>query len=150
MTTQTFAACWFVAGIVLILAEFLIPYFVLIFFGISALITGALTLLGLPQQSALPYAVFAGVSLALVVMLRTLVMGRFKGLSSDVVNTQPGFDDIIGSHAKVITAFRTPDLRGRVFFRGTEWNAIAAGPLDPGEFVIIYAKDSHNLRIKKH
>lgn len=149
MTTLTLATGWFIAGVLLILAEFLFPYFILIFFGISALLTGGLLLLGLPQHSAIPYAFFAGASLLLLFTLRAVAMRRCKGLSAEVVNTEAGFEDIVGSEARVVTAFIGSELRGRVFFRGTEWNAVSSEPLKPGDLVRIYAQESHNLKIEK-
>lgn len=149
MTTNLLASIWFIVGFLLIVVEFFAPQLILIFFGVSALITGSLVLLGLPQHSAIPYAVFAGTSLLLLLILRRLAKRLFQGFTSDVTTSEPGFEDVIGSQAVVESGFEGNDLRGRVSFRGTEWNAESVEFLQRGTRVIISARENHILKIVK-
>lgn len=149
MTTNSIATAWIIAGLVLIFVEFFAPYLILVFLGIAALITGGLILLGLPQQSAIPFAVFAGLSLVLLVTLRKVAKRLLVGLTSDEAKTEPGFEDIIGSEAKVLSGFTKEDLRGRVFFRGADWNAVATEALHRGDRVRILSRNGHNLEVEK-
>ncbi len=149
MTTSLAATLWIIAGLLLIVVEFFAPQLILFFFGLAALITGGLTLLGLPQHSGIPFGVFAGLSLLLLVTLRKLAKRLLQGLTTNERKSEPGFDDIVGSEAVVVSGFDGADLRGRVTFRGTEWSAIAREPLLRGARVKILARDSHNLEIRK-
>jgi len=149
MSTNVVATFWFVVGLLLIVVEFFAPQLILVFFGAAAIVTGGLVLIGLPQHSAIPFAVFAGTSLFLLVTLRKVAKRLFRGFTSDVTKSEPGFEDIVGREAKVVNGFETTDLRGRVFFRGAEWNATSDLPLASGTRVKIKSWDGHNLVIVK-
>lgn len=137
------------AGFVLIISEFFVPMFVLIFLGLAAMITGGALLIGLPQHSAIPYATFAATSVALLVLLRKTASRRFKGLEAEVVAANPGFDDIVGKEAVVISGFTEGNVQGRVSFRGTEWDAASDIPLLLGDRVKICAHEGHKLKVIK-
>lgn len=148
MTTNSAAITWFIVGLLLVVVEFFAPQLILIFFGAAAIITGGLVLCGLPQQTGIPFAVFAGTSVILLVTLRKLAKRLFQGFTSDVTKTEPGFDDIVGCEAVVVSGFGTGLLRGRVSFRGAEWDAVSRHPLSHGNRVKILGRDGHNLRIE--
>lgn len=149
MTTSFIATLWMIVGVVLIVLEFFTSALILIFLGIAAIITGGLILLGLPQHSAIPYAVFSALSLLLVLSLRKYAKRLLLGNTLDKTHSEPGFEDIIGSEAEVVSGFSEGNPRGRVVFRGAEWNANCAQPLQRGERVKILSRSSHTLTIQK-
>jgi len=115
------AGLWAVIGLVLILAEFAVPQFVVFFFGLGALLNSLLVALipglqpRIPLQIAL-WAVTSGVSLA---FLRRYAARWFRG---DDLKPGTEGDDATGQTA-IVTDPITPDHPGRIRFRGTTWEA---------------------------
>ena len=79
---------WFVLGLVLILSEFIVPGFVIIFFGLGAWITALCTLIGLSPTISIQLAIF----LASTVL--TLVLFRKKGQRYFMGELQASFQRI--------------------------------------------------------
>jgi membrane protein implicated in regulation of membrane protease activity len=112
---------WAVVGLLLILSEFVVPQFVVFFFGLGALLNALLVALipgletRIPLQIAL-WALTSGVSLA---FLRRYAARWFRG-----EDRQPGAagEDAAGKTG-VVTERISPDHPGRIRFRGTTWQA---------------------------
>lgn len=149
MTITTLVAIWLAVGVALIVAEFFLPYLILVFFGAGAIITGFLVWLGLPQHSGISLAVFAATSLVLLFGLRRVARRLFKGLTSDVADQEPGFEDFVGKEATVASGFGSEGNKGRVAFRGTDWNAEGVAELAVGNRVRIVGRNGQNLRVEK-
>jgi membrane protein implicated in regulation of membrane protease activity len=149
MEISTVVAIWIGVGVALILAEFVVPYLILVFFGVGAGLTGLLVWLGLPRHSGIPFAVFAAISIALLFGLRRVAKKLFKGLTSDVADTEPGFEEFVGREATVTSGFGTHGTKGRVAFRGTDWNAEGRPELVGGDRVRIVGRNGQNLRVEK-
>lgn len=135
------ASFWAVLGLLLVLSEFVVPQFVVFFFGLGALLTALLSLIvpglagRLPLQILL-WAAASGVSLGL---LRRYGAPWFRGETR-----RPGGDatDGAGTTAEVIEAI-APDAPGRIRFRGTTWRARAFDETIPvGATVTILQKES--------
>jgi len=144
---------WIVIGIVLILAEFFLSSFVVIFFGVAAVLTGLLLFLGMPEGSGIPYAVFAVLTVGFLFTLRRHCRGWFSG-SSFAVGERNRDDDFIGKEAEVAEGFAEGDrfgeeFRGKVDFRGTQWAAISLEGLAPGDRVLIHDRDGATLQVKR-
>lgn len=149
MTSTTIIAVWFTVGVALIVAEFFLPYLILIFFGAGAILTGVLLWIGLPQHSGIPIAAFAAISLGLLLGLRRWARRLFKGLTSDVADQEPGFEDFIGKEGAVTSGFGSEGNKGRVAFRGTDWNAEGSVGLMVGDRVRIIGRTGQNLKVEK-
>jgi membrane protein implicated in regulation of membrane protease activity len=149
MTLTIIAAAWVAAGCAFVVAEFFVPQFILIFFGAGAILTGIGVLLGLPLRSGIPFGFFAGSSFLLLLATRRTMRRIFRGLTPDVADTEPGFDDFIGHEAKVVSGFDSHPHVGRVEFRGTDWTATAPGSLRAGERVSIVGRDGQSLQVEK-
>lgn len=137
------AVIWVILGVVLIAAEMLLNAFIIIFFGIAAVIVGILLQLGMPETAGLPYVVFGVLSVALLVLLRSRFQNWFKGRS---ISAQRD-DDFLGRDAVVESGFdvASPD-RGKVMYRGASWDARSrTGPFARGAYVRITARDSSTL-----
>lgn len=134
---------WVVLGFVLIAAEILSNAFIIIFFGIAAVLVGILLWLGLPPGNGVPFFVFGGLSVGLLLLLRNRFQNWFKGVSTDA----PQDDDFLGRDAVVESGFDTATPhRGKVSYRGASWDARAsAGPFAPGTYVRITGRDSSML-----
>lgn len=122
---------WFVAGVILILAEFAIPGVFICFFGIGALLTGLAAWM-LPELSfAFELLLFSVLSVVFLLVCRRFMPKVFRGTEtvddSDIDN-----DDVAGAEVVVVEAV-TPDAPGRVEFRGSCWNACADRVIAVGE-----------------
>lgn len=129
---------WMIVGVVLMVAEVFTTGFVVIFFGIGAVLTGAVI------------GVFPGVGEAfltqsivfLVLSVTSLVVGRgffcaLRGKSER--GTQDADDDgIVGAQVAVVAAIKPP-LLGKIVLNGVEWEAKAERPVEKGETVTVVA-----------
>ncbi|MEM1436401.1 MAG: NfeD family protein [Pseudomonadota bacterium] len=111
---------WLVVGFVLIVAEFFLTSFFVIFFGIAAVVVALALWAGLPAGSGAPYLLFAAVAVGTLLVLRSRFREWFTGSYADA-----GVDeDFVGREVIVESGFDggSPG-RGRVSYRGTAWDA---------------------------
>jgi len=136
---------WIVAGLVLLGGELVFGGFIVVFFGIAAIVTGVALWAGLPQTGGIPYLLFSVVAVGLLVFLRSRFQAWFTGKSISADHD----DDILGHEAVVESGFdaHSPH-RGRVGYRGAGWDArCALGPLAAGTYVRIVARDGLTLEV---
>jgi len=139
---------WFLAGVVFLIAELLIPGFILIFFTAGCWIVGVTVLLadiGLTAQ----IVVFTLSSLVLLFTLRKYSMKIFKGTTSDSVDDHYA-DSKIGKKA-VVTKAITPDVPGEIKVMGSFWRAVADSDIEEGRSVVVENKESDDgltLKVK--
>jgi membrane protein implicated in regulation of membrane protease activity len=136
------AVLWFIAGFVFFLLEFAIPGFILFFFGVGAWIVALLALfMDIPINVQL--LLFLGASLITIVLFRkslNRIMQRKKG----AVELE---DEFLGQTARSETAI-APGRRGKVYFKGTSWEATSDDVIGPDENVTIIGNDSIILLVK--
>ncbi len=143
---------WMLLGIFLILAEFVVPGLVVVFFGFSALIVGLLIWPGIiPGEGPLPFVVFAAVSLGTLLLLRKQCQSWFvgKSIGSAIAGED---DDFLGREAIVASGFDNARAQaGRVTYRGTQWDARTAEEtqLKTGDPVTIIGRKDSVLIIEK-
>ena len=113
---------WAIAGLALVLAEFIVPQFVIFFFGMGALLNSLILALvpALQQHIPLQIVIWLGLSTLSLFGLRRYFSRWFKGRKYEE-NDQ---SELVGSHAQVIEDI-TPDSPGRIRFGGTTWTAYA-------------------------
>lgn len=125
------AVVWLVAGLLLIVAEVLSLDFVLIMFGVSALVAAGFAWLG--ASIWLEVAVFGGTSVVLMLLARPVLMRRLR---TDPKPTN--VDALLGDQAIVIS---TVDAHGgKIKLRGELWSARAYDEtevLEPGQRVTV-------------
>lgn len=136
---------WAVGGIVLILAELAVPSFVLIWFGLGALVvalTLALAGIGLTAQ----LAIWLAVSLI-------LVAGWFKVFKPGMHKTRIGMADanIIGE-VGILVHDVAPFAKGQVRFQkpilgADQWECIADEPIKSGERAKVLAVEGSFLKV---
>ncbi len=141
------ALIWLIAGIVLILAEFFMPGFVIAFFGLGALVAAVTTSLGLTTGVVLQTVVFLVVAVASLFLLRRYVKNVFGGKTEG-----QGLDEFnvdIGRVVKVIEDIDANQGTGRVQYQGAPWKATAAEPIPAGQSVRITGKNNITLTVEK-
>lgn len=140
---------WLLLGILLILAEFVLPGLIAIFFGLGALVVGLLLWAGMPGDGPVPFVVFSGVSVGSLLLLRGLFKPWFTGRSLGVQVTGED-EDFVGRKAEVVSGFDAlRSSSGRIIYRGTQWEARAADgcALEIGSQVRIVGREGSVLII---
>lgn len=146
-TTLDPAVLWLIAGILLILAEFLVPGIVIIFFGMAALVVSLLTYIGSVAELSNQLLWFSGLSLAFLFGLRTLFKGWFVGKSVDG-GLSDEVSDLIGKEVTCLTDFGPDHPRGKVEFNGANWKGRCELELRVGSIAVIESIDGLCLNIR--
>jgi membrane protein implicated in regulation of membrane protease activity len=116
---------WLVIGVVLMIAELIIPGGVIFFLGAACVVVGSAIWVGLVTAWTGALTLFFVTSLLLVIGLRAVV-SRFAEGDSSKGNTLEILDDI-DSLVEVDEAIGPGDVPGVVTFRGTQWKAVGDG-----------------------
>jgi membrane protein implicated in regulation of membrane protease activity len=135
---------WFIIGLVLFLLELVVPGFVIFFFGVGAWVTALVCLLADPGVN-LQAIIFVVVSVLALLGLRKIITKKFfysKDNRSEAVE-----DEFTGKEAIAIGDF-SPDKRGKVEFKGTQWKAESGSEIKAGQTVIIIEKESFKLIVE--
>jgi len=133
---------WFLAGIVFLALELVLPGLVVFFFGVGAWCT-ALAVYLFPVPRAGQFLVFLAASLLSLFLLRSSLKKVFHGRTSDTDAMAGGVPP--GATGEVIADI-LPPAAGTVKYSGSFWQATADVPLTKGMVVQILAKS--NLTVK--
>jgi inner membrane protein len=136
---------WVVFGIVLLIAEAATPgTFFFLFFGLSAVVVGGLTGLGVIPQPWLQWVLFSGLAIAALAVLR----GPLKGKLPVKRSTRP-VDSLVDQVAIALTEIPADGV-GKVELRGTSWNARSANGavLGPGQRTVVEKVDGLTLWVR--
>ncbi|MFP4378315.1 MAG: NfeD family protein [Spirochaetales bacterium] len=111
---------WAIIGLVLIVSEFVVPGFVIFFFGAGALLNALLVALvpGIAGNIVAQILIWLGFSTLTLFGLRRYFAKWFRGRTFDEEDRA----EYIGKEAKVTEAIG-PDKPGRIRFNGTTWVA---------------------------
>ena len=135
---------WFLLGLVLLLLELVIPGFVVIFFGIGAWITAFVCLVADPGLN-LQIIIFTLSSLMTLIFLRRLMRNKF--FKGEILTPQDMDEEFIGKQAVALSDISKGE-RGKLEFKGSQWDGIAADDIKKGQTVIITGKESIVLNVK--
>lgn len=131
---------WLIVGLALTLAEFVVPGFVIFFFGLGGLLNALLVWL-LPHLTAsIPVQILTWLALSAASLFgfRRYLARWFKGSRFIASDAETEF---VGSTATVLERV-SPESPGRIEFRGTTWPAITFDrTFAPGEKVEILKRD---------
>jgi membrane protein implicated in regulation of membrane protease activity len=133
------AVIWFCIGFAFFVLEFLIPGFILFFFGIGAWFVAVLSL-------------FFDVSINVQIVLfisSSIVKWIKKKLGMTGVNSSQLDDEFIGKIGRAETSI-IPGSNGKVEFKGTSWDATSNDVISAGENVIITETRSILLVVISH
>ena len=115
---------WILLGLGLLTFEVLTPGgFVAVFFGLAALLVGALTGLHLSGPGWLQWLLFSGISVGMVLALRRPLLARVKPSARSL----PPLDSLVGEVATLLEDL-PPGAVGRAELRGSGWTARSAEP----------------------
>lgn len=137
---------WAFLGIFLLGGEMVTPGgFYMLFFGIGALLVGALVGLGVIQSAWMSWLLFSGFSIGSLLLLRPplrRLMATDRGGVSPV--------DTMGGETAIVLEDIPPDGRGKAECRGSTWNAHNLGtkPLTKGQRSLVDHVDGITLWIK--
>lgn len=138
---------WLIAGVLLLIAEILTPGFVVVCFGIGALLAAIPALLGL--HIAWQVAIFIAGSFLSLFFLRPFV----RRISKHQEEQLTGADALIGKTARVVRVIGPNNLQGRVAIDGDEWLAQATQKdlcIEEGSMVEVVDRESIVLTVKPH
>lgn len=141
---------WIVLGLVLILAEFILPSLIVIFFGVGALSVGLMAWWGWVDDTTYQLWLFGLISGALLLVLRKRFRTWFAG-GSLVADTDTPDDDYIGHYATVTEGFSEGRNFGKVSYRGAHWDAITkeSNAIKLGDRVLISGRQSSTLIVTR-
>ncbi len=139
---------WIIGGFLLILVELFVTNFIVVFFGMAAVLVGLALWAGMPDSSGIPLILFTVLSLALLFGLRARFQNWFVGSTADLDSD----DDFVGRDVKIESGFDDASPgRGRVSYRGASWDARSEqGLFEPGSYATIVARKSAMLTIADH
>ena len=137
---------WFIVGLTLLLLEFAIPGVITLFFGIGAWIVAIICLL-LDISLNTQLFIFIFSSVLLLVALRKWLKTFFAGKDAPSGFEAETLEAFLGKKA-VVTKEITRNMKGKVEFRGTYWDAEADETIPEGASVEILDKDNITLIVK--
>ena len=111
---------WAILGLLLVVSEFVVPEFVIFFFGVGALLNSLLTAIFPGLAASIPWQILTwlGLSAGTLFALRRYLAGWFTGRKF----VEDDQDAWIGRPARVTEAI-APDSPGRISLNGTTWVA---------------------------
>ena len=135
---------WFILGLILLLAELVLPGFVIFFFGVGAWITALVCLFFNPGIN-LQAVIFAVSSVIVLVAFRKMIQNKFIYNKNDISGTIE--DEFTGKEAVAVADFDV-EKNGKVDFKGTSWKAESDFEIHAGQTVIILKKDNFKLKVE--
>ena len=138
---------WLILGLVLLASEFLIPGFVIFFFGIAALVIAGITWLipGLNTNIPLQIIIWLFASGLTLGVFRRFFRKTFRG---KVIKSNNG-DEFRGKIATVVESISN-NHPGRITFLGTSWKAMAYNEkIKKGDTVEILKKENLTLIVTR-
>ena len=135
---------WFFIGLVLFLAELVIPGFFIFFFGLGAWVTALVCLIGEPSTN-LQIIIFAITSVLALVALRKIIQNKFFYHNPQDSNDVE--DEFTGKEGVAANDFGKEKI-GKVYFKGTTWSSESKSNITEGQRVIIIEKENVKLIVE--
>ena len=137
---------WFLSGLILLLAEFVIPGFVIIFFGVGAWLVALLLWCGMDISFTNQLFIFLVSSILSLVVFRRY--GKRFYQAKVQTDDEQKFDDIRGEKATVTMEIVPNSVGGKVEFHGTQWNAESEVPIKKDAVVEVVERNNLTLKVK--
>ena len=141
---------WAVLGAILIVAEIFTSGFVLLWFGIGALVAAFAGLVGI-ESLVVQFMIFAVVSIALTAASRTIFINYFSREKTGE-SLRSGVDALPGKIGTVVSSSKGALHEGAVKVFGSTWTAYpAAGepPLEAGERVCVESIEGASIYVRR-
>ena len=132
---------WFLVGVVFLIAELLIPGFILIFFTAGCWLAGLIVWF-IDINLSIQILIFIISSLVLLFSLRKYGLKIFKGTTRDDIDDHYA-DAKIGKTA-IVTKAITPNMPGEIKVMGSFWRAISDINIEEGQSVLIASQESED------
>ncbi len=141
---------WCILGAILIVAEIFTSGFVLLWFGIGALLAAFASFIGI-DSLAIQFLIFAGVSIALTAASRTIFVNYFSREKSGQ-SLLSGVDALPGKIGTVVSSSKGALNEGAVKVFGSTWTAYPAPgelPLEAGERVCVENVEGASIYVRR-
>jgi len=141
---------WTILGAILIVAETLTTGFVLLWFGIGALVAGFADLMGI-NNLGIQFLIFATVSIGLTAASRTIFVNYFSRDKSGT-SLRTGVEALPGKIGTVVSSSTGPLNEGAVKVFGSTWTAYPAlgeAPLEAGERVCVESVEGASIFVRR-
>ncbi|HWS55662.1 MAG TPA: NfeD family protein [Pyrinomonadaceae bacterium] len=141
---------WTILGIVLIIAEIFTPGFVLMWFGVGALVAAFGSYLGLGL--AAQFVLFILVSSLLTALSRTIFVNYFSHANGAGGGLRSGAEALPGQVGTVVTSSSGALNEGAVKVFGSTWTAYPAEgeePLEAGDRVVVESLRGASIYVRR-
>jgi membrane protein implicated in regulation of membrane protease activity len=141
---------WCILGAVLIVAEIFTTGFVLLWFGIGALLAGLASFIGI-ESLGIQFLIFAGTSIALTAASRTIFLNYFSRDKPENA-LRSGVDGLPGKVGTVVSSSKGALNEGAVKVFGSTWTAYPAPgeePLEAGERVCVESVEGASIYVRR-
>ena len=148
--SEWFWVLWCILGAILIVAEIFTTGFVLLWFGIGALLAALASFVGI-DSLVIQFLIFAGVSIALTAASRTIFINYFSRDKPENA-LRSGVDALPGKVGTVVSSSKGALNEGAVKVFGSTWTAYpAAGeqPLEAGERVCVESVEGASIYVRR-
>src|SRR5919106_3015111 len=145
-----FWVLWSILAAILIVAEIFTSGFVLLWFGIGALLAAFAGFIGI-DSLVIQFLIFAGVSVALTAASRTIFLNYFSRERTGQ-SLRSGVDALPGKIGTVVSSSKGAMHEGAVKVFGSTWTAYpAAGepPLEAGERVCVESVEGASIYVRR-
>ncbi len=148
--SEWFWVLWVILGAILIVAEIFTSGFVLLWFGVGALLAALAGLVGI-DNLVIQFLIFAGVSIALTAASRTIFINYFSREKSGQ-SLLSGVDALPGKIGTVVSSSKGALNEGAVKVFGSTWTAYPAPgepPLEAGERVCVESIQGASIYVRR-
>ena len=137
---------WFLIGLTFLVGEFVLPGFIIAFFGLGAWVVWGTTAIGLTNSLESQLITFIISSLVFIFSLRKFMKKWFVG---DSKNGEVSVDEeYIGHKVMVVKAIPGGAELGKIEIKGAEWNARSEKEIAEGVSVEITKRDGLTFVVK--
>ena len=137
---------WFIAGLVMILLEFVAPGVIIVFFGIGAWVVAMGMWIGLIDSVPAQCMTFAISSLLMLFVLRRYVTSWFVGGSSNgSANIE---DEFVGKTVQVVHTIGGGENTGKVELKGAQWTGRCHVAIASGSYATVIKRDGLDLIVE--
>ena len=148
--SEWFWVLWCILGAILIIAEIFTTGFVLLWFGIGALLAAFASFVGI-DSLVIQFLIFAGVSIALTAASRTIFINYFSRDKTEP-GLRSGVDALPGKVGTVVSSSKGALNEGAVKVFGSTWTAYPAPgeqPLEAGERVCVESVEGASIYVRR-
>ena len=141
---------WCILGAILIVAEIFTSGFVLLWFGIGALLAAFASFIGI-DSLVIQFLIFAGVSIGLTAASRTIFINYFSRERPEH-SLRSGVDSLPGKVGTVVSSSKGALNEGAVKVFGSTWTAYPAPgeqPLEAGERVCVESIEGASIYVRR-